>query len=219
MSTTTTPAEFMARHGITGNITTVAGPRLNIDRIRNRFTLRERQAVHQRAYIDLHTYTAHCYTFGEGLSPYACKKESENVARILAPVARLARIQGVTAKGERPAITQRRELVIAFHEAGVQTVTDPRGILLDMDRLVRIAQVPWVDTKTRYEVLLRPTPTNDVWGVRFSNPRSLRPLVKGMRLDVLALDEPEPNVVALLLEGANKLMAEVFGPTWNTATR
>ena len=211
-----TPETFMERHGITGHVSTINGPRINVAKVNTRLKLRERQGIQQRAFIDLTTYTAHCFTYGSGLAPYLCKQESLDITRRLAPVARLARIAGVTTTGRAPAITQARTLFIAFHEAGVSVVAEPRGMVLDMDRLVRAARVPWLLSKERYEVILRPEPSNAVWGREFASIAAFAQMVshptEGMAIVVRPFgSECEERVMVSLATAAQNLLAEVFG--------
>lgn len=188
---------------------------MNIESVRARFYKKARRTLQQRVFICLDTYTAHCHTNGPDLSPHQCKKESKLIQQKLAPVARLARIVGVTAEGERPPFTQARELAAAFHEAGVLTVIEARCLLLDMDRIVRAAGVPWVSTKANYEVALCPDDNNDVWGRRCLSSADVGPITAGLNIQVRALGLSDEEVVSKLGHAARALMAEVFGNAWS----
>lgn len=211
------PEAFMDRYGITGHLSYINGPRINIERARFVWNAKNRAGISQRAYIDLATYTAHCFTYG--LGPWHCKQESWEVIRALEPLARAARKEGITSEGEPVPVTQGRVLYRHLHEAGVGAVLHRTELLLDMDILVRAANVPWLPSKEGFDVFLRPKDPRGAFGREWAEEQELLDhlggVTSGMVLGVRPLKgKKDPLTEQRLLEAADHLLRQVFGSKW-----
>lgn len=207
---TMTVHEFKERAGITGFLLTRNGPRLYIDGVRRRWHPSTNN-VSQRAYICLTTYTAHCITQSHRFGTWWCKRESDKVKAILAPVARLARIHRVTVDGDPAIVTQSRAVFSVLHAAGVSCTLEPTRLFLDMDVLVRTAEVPYLPVARAYEVALQPVTGHDLFNRRFTCRESLDialdgNILRGLEVVVFPPKEHDSEVVDRLLIAARDIL-------------
>lgn len=213
---TITPEQFMQETRIKGAVHTRNGPRLYIDSVPHREFNRNRGAIQQVAFIDLVSYTAHCTTQSPTLSPIQCRDKSRDLERLLAPVARLARIKRVTVPGVKTTWTHKRVLYTALKEAGVLCAMDDRAVVIDMEHLVRRTKGPWNAMRRDYLVRLMP----DVAHTQWTLPLATRELVLaalsgnlllGVRVRVSAITaDPDDDIIAALHVATNELLAETL---------
>lgn len=208
------PTDFLSHYAINGELNTRNGPRLYIDKVPGRVQTRNSPNTSQRAYIDLSTYTAHVVTQSSVLSTRECQLSSREVQAKLAPVARLARIRRVSTNGRPVPYTQARHIFSELHAAGITCAANSRTIILDIRRLVRMADVPWLPTAEKYEVRLDPM-TQGIWGRNFNGPVELLAACAGnplqaLRVNVASFGAPEQDVVDKLTTAAKKMLHDVF---------
>lgn len=213
MRNTITAEEFMKKNRIDGAVHTLNGPRLYIDSVPTRVYPQHQGAVHQVAFIDLVSYTPHCTTMSQSLSPIQCRNKSKEIETRLAPVARLARIQKVTVPGTRPQYTQKRVLYSQLREAGVICAMDDRGIVIDMESVVRLTKGPWSVMRRDYRIRIEAVSGHAQWDLPMESREMVvaalsGDVMLGARVKVSAFTiDPDDDIIASLHVAMNEVLA------------